>query len=212
MYRRLDVVQRALAAAGIVDVRANVVVQISRMGLNALELEGICPLIDMLEPVKWYARLLGMDVLAARTSGMGESALSRPYDADTPLNRVIDIIPPESMAARRVAALLASNQDGETELELRELTYGWRRQRDWIVLLRDRHPAIAELEEVSETLFSLAQALDDFLDGGDRELDGGDRELKGGEREIPEHATEPHGELLVAVAHHVIEYIRGYPR
>ena len=52
----------------------------------------------LLEPVKWYARLLGRDALEARISGH-EMPQARPYQVHTPLNRVVDMISPESRSA-----------------------------------------------------------------------------------------------------------------
>jgi len=52
----------------------------------------------LLEPVKWYARLLGSEALSARISGR-EMPQARPYQTDTPLNRVVDMLSPESRSA-----------------------------------------------------------------------------------------------------------------
>ena len=52
----------------------------------------------LLEPVKWYGRLLGTEAIRARIAG-NEMPKSRPYQVDTPLNRVIDFIAPESRSA-----------------------------------------------------------------------------------------------------------------
>ena len=58
-----------------------------------------------LESVKWYGRLLGDQALRARLSGT-EMPQARPYGVHTPLNRVIDFLLPESMAARRLGKAL----------------------------------------------------------------------------------------------------------
>ena len=54
-----------------------------------------------LEPVKWYGRLLGQTALEARIAG-SEMPQARPYQIDTPLNRVVDFVAPESLSARRL--------------------------------------------------------------------------------------------------------------
>jgi len=76
-------------------------------------------LAGLLEPVKWYARLLGEQALQARLSG-SEMPQARPYDADTPLNRVIDFIAPESLPARAVEHIndqaLRHEADGWSDL------------------------------------------------------------------------------------------------
>jgi len=61
----------------------------------------------LLEPVKWYARLLGEQALKARLAG-SEMPQARPYNVSTPLNRIVDHIAPESLSAR---ALQASDRE-----------------------------------------------------------------------------------------------------
>ncbi|MDE0691123.1 MAG: family 20 glycosylhydrolase [Gammaproteobacteria bacterium] len=117
------------------------------------ELAPIEPLVEMLEPVKWYRRLLGA-AFERRVSGLGESGVARPYDADTPLNRLVDHLPPESLASRRAEAELDAGGDMQRWIE------GWRRQRE----------AISELAEVDAGLRDASRALGelaDILDDGD---------------------------------------------
>ncbi len=64
------------------------------LGLDATQVK----IALLLEPVKWYARLLGQQALEARISGR-EMPKARPYRMDTPLNRVVDMISPESRSA-----------------------------------------------------------------------------------------------------------------
>ncbi len=59
-------------------------------------------LVMLLEPVKWYGRLLGEEALAARLAGE-EMPQARPYKVDTPLDRAVDLIAPESLSARALA-------------------------------------------------------------------------------------------------------------
>ena len=61
-------------------------------------------LLEMLEPVKWYGRLLGAEALAARLAG-SEMPQARPYDLDSPLDQLIDHLPVESHVAREMAEL-----------------------------------------------------------------------------------------------------------
>lgn len=58
-------------------------------------------MIELCEPVKWYARLLGEVALNARLHG-SEMPQARPYTTQTRLDRVIDFLLPESLAARAV--------------------------------------------------------------------------------------------------------------
>ena len=90
-----------LAAAGVVDVPGTSRRLLKRFGVKARHL----PAVALLEPIKWYGRLLG-PALQARIRGEAMPQ-SRPYRTDTPLNRPVDALLPESLAAHRFEALLA---------------------------------------------------------------------------------------------------------
>lgn len=112
---------------------------------------GIRPLVEMLEPVKWYRRLLGTGEYERRINGLGGSTDTRPYDVPTPLDRIVDQIAPESLASRRAEANLARGGPMDA------WTRGWRSQRS--ALAED--PALqAELGAASEALAVLADVLD----------------------------------------------------
>ena len=112
----------------------------------------LASLIEMLEPVKWYLRSLGVAEFQRRVSGLGSSGEERPYATTTPLDRIVDRIPPESLATRRAAADLDS---GAT---MCRWIAGWREQR----IALERYPdLLGELREVSDALVRVA----DFLDG-----------------------------------------------
>ena len=67
---------------------------LSTLGLSNTQIE----IALLLEPVKWYARLLGKAALEARLQG-NEMPKARPYQVNTPLNRIVDYISPESRSA-----------------------------------------------------------------------------------------------------------------
>ena len=98
MYRRLAGTHATLARMGAMDPVRDVRQRLMQSGLSNEDAQGLMPLIEMLEPVKWYARLLG-----GHGSTPGDIGGDRPYDTSTPLDRVVDFIPPESLAARRLA-------------------------------------------------------------------------------------------------------------
>ena len=176
MYRRLAATQATLARMGVVDPGRDLRGRLTRSGLSDEDALGLMPLIDMLEPVKWYARLLG-------SSTPGTVGGNRPYDTDAPLDRVVDCIPPESLSASRLAQV-------RDEDRLRELIAGWRSQRDWVKRC-SRQGIVRELTGVSETLSCLAEQLDDHLQG---------REAR-----VPDAAFEPHGEYMLPVALHLAD-------
>ena len=111
---------------------------------------GIRPLVEMLEPVKWYRRLLGTEY-ERRVNGLGGSADERPYDVLTPLDRIVDRLAPESLASRRAEADLARGAPMDA------WTTGWRSQRVALVQI----PALqAELGAASDALAALADVVD----------------------------------------------------
>ena len=179
MYRRLAASHVVLARTGTADLNAVTDQGLERLGLSPADRAGLAPLLAMLEPVKWYARLLGPAALAQRAAGTAEDVASRPYDTGTDLGRVVDLLSPESLAARDLAA----EQDVH---RLRETAAGWRRQHGCVRRLGPSHPAIAELATVSAALEELADQLDRHLDGAPAT--------------VPEDALAPHGEYLLAVA------------
>ena len=75
-YRRLQPVLQM----PVLDIDAIQTLRLSALGLDPVQI-GIAKL---LEPVKWYARLLGEDALRARLMG-SEMPQARPYDANSAL-------------------------------------------------------------------------------------------------------------------------------
>ena len=100
--RWLEASLNHLAAAGIVDVPHASRTLLRRFGVEERQL----PAVALLEPIKWYGRLLGQAALEARMGGQ-EMPQSRPYGTDTPLDRPVDALLPESLAARRFGERLA---------------------------------------------------------------------------------------------------------
>jgi hexosaminidase len=96
----------------------------------------------------------------------------KPYDATSPLNRLVDAVPPESETARRFGELTKRIIAGTASPEQ------WQEARDWLVLWRDNDVKLqplledsdltAELVPLSHTLSQVAsiglQALGDLRD------------------------------------------------
>jgi len=76
--------------------------QLQALGVD----DSLIDLVSVVEPVKWYARLLGEQALRARLMGT-EMPQARPYQTDTPLNGLADIVSPQSGVACAFAELLA---------------------------------------------------------------------------------------------------------
>jgi len=120
MYRRQDAfIDRVLPAVGI-DLSTRTRWQ--TLGIGA----PWDALLEMLEPVKWYGRLLGAEALAARLAG-SEMPQARPYDLSSRLDGLIDHLPVESRAARQVAQLCtrAEADGGGAREELKCLIGRW---------------------------------------------------------------------------------------
>ena len=123
----------------------------------------LAPLIEMLEPVKWYRRLLGDAAFRARVSGLGSGDEERPYDVDSPLDRIVDRIAPESLASRRAEADLARGAD------MTQWIAGWRAQREAL----DDHPELLpELCAVSDALLAVADLVAGSGDANPADLAG----------------------------------------
>ena len=181
LYRRLEVSLDRLKIGADLNL-----FEISRRLLRKAGLQqGWDPLAAALEPVKWYERLLGEEALAARIAGR-EMPQSRPYDADTPLDRVVDGLFPESLEARRVAGLCegAAAGDPGAVAGLRVQAEIWRD-------LPGSGAGPAELDELARRLKRLGKLVIDVMDG---------RLAPESVLSVVVTAGQPHGEYLLAVA------------
>ena len=109
-YTRLAASYGRLAEVQLLSLEAESAALLERFGVKHEQLE----VVRLLEPIKWYGRLLGEAALAARIDGR-EMPLSRPYQVDTPLNRPVDALLPESFAARDFVAALQRSDAGLKE-------------------------------------------------------------------------------------------------
>lgn len=171
-----------LAEAGIVDVQGRSRELLRAFGVGERQLA----VVELLEPVKWYARLLGETALKARIQG-ATMPQARPYQADTPLNRPIDALLPESFAAARFKGLLA--QGGAPLIE--------ECQRLQTVCEETGLP-----QELIAPLQSLALVLKTVIDHAQGRIDA-----DAARRQVA-RGGEPQGEYLVAIAPMVEEWLR----
>jgi N-acetyl-beta-hexosaminidase len=143
------------------------------MGYDLAQIEVIC----LMEPVKWYGRLLGEQALRARLTG-SEMPSARPYRLDTPLDRTVDWLLPESLSARRLCEL----ELGESSAKAEYLT-----AQSGVNQLPD------DLPRAVEALRLGALALQEYL-GGDQSLQQTIARL--------EALDVPYGEFMVAPLAH----------
>ncbi len=172
-----------LAAAGIFDLPATSRKLLVAFGVDERQIPGV----ELLEPIKWYGRLLGSAALLARVNSK-EEPKARPYHADTPLNRPVDALPPESFAANRFRAALA--QGGDTLLNecVKRLS------------ACEAGTFPPELEAPMWALAATLRALLTYLRGN---IDAATA------RALLAKASEPQGEYLVAIAPSVQEWLAG---
>ncbi len=138
-------------------------------------------LLALCEPVKWYGRLLGEVALNARIRGE-EMPQARPYDADTPLNRPVDLLPPESLAARVVL--------DDDDAALAERCRRWRQV---------AAPAEAELQPVVEAIRKACGLVLECLNGALPRSDA---------REALRALYRPYGEYMPAVILHLVQRLQ----
>ena len=122
----------------------------------------------------------------------------------TPLNRMVDAVPPESEAAsefsRHLNALIASNfKDADAGIQVRAQLARWRDNPSRLQPLLDSSSVLKELAPVSQNLASLGaaglQALD-YLDKGERAPDA----WKSQTLAMIDQASQPQADLFIAVA------------
>ncbi|MCY3885187.1 MAG: family 20 glycosylhydrolase [Gammaproteobacteria bacterium] len=108
------------------------------------------PLFEMLEPVKWYARMLTTGGTEERAQGESIDLEDRPYNTESALDRVVDRLPPDSSAVRRCLADVRAGRD------LNVWTDGWRKQLDDLQRESKRFSDLEDLHDASQALCRLA--------------------------------------------------------
>ena len=189
----LSVLQSKLAVGSGVDIRAMSRALMSRAGAD----DEAIALLELLEPVKWYGRLLGEEALAARIAG-AEMPQARPYDADTPLDRVVDALFPESLPARRVARLCQRHSEGDSGAVagILECALAWQALGPWPDCPADVAPAL-------DLLCRVGEAVVDVLEGCMAPSDA---------LTLLETAAKPQGEYLIAVVPPLRSWLTGLGR
>ena len=114
------------------------------------ECQELQPLFEMLEPVKWYARMLTTSGTAARAQGESIESNERAYNAQTMLDRIVDRLPSDSPEVRKCRSDILAGRD------LSVWSKGWRVQYHEMEKACGRFPELNELREASEALFTLA--------------------------------------------------------
>jgi hexosaminidase len=189
LYRRRDAFVARLARTTSIDLEATFARRLSSWGVSAREQRLLMPLLRAVEPVKWYARLLGEAALRARVEGSAVP-VERPYSVDTPLDRLVDALPSEAPDAPLVHAAAARPGERRVRGRLRKLASGWCRQRRHFERIVRRVPELAPLEPHSANLERLGRLVIGAIDGEGRTAPAS----------VSSDALVPHNEMVLGVA------------
>jgi len=138
--------------------RARMLVAIAGDAAGALRV-----LSDALEPVKWYSRMFAD--LSIRSEPPDRAESERRYTTATPLDRVVDVTPPESATAARLAGLVSALDAapaGVAADELAAVAGEWRAQYPTLADVRDER--VAEVMRLAQELAAAADLLTDCVD------------------------------------------------
>ena len=190
MYIRLTATSRYLELLGLRH-RSNVGLMLSRMA-GTDNIAALLTLADVAEPASLQVR----EEEAEKAGGIQTS--------DTPLNRMVDAVLPESVVALRfsqdVDQFVGSNfQDTKAKSDIRALLLAWRDNDNELRPLLQNSFLLKELSPVSQTLSSLAgaglQALD-YIGKGERGSDSWHKE----QIAIFQQTEKPAADLFLAVS------------
>ena len=190
MYRRIEDESWRLERLGLTH-RTGLNAMLRRMAGTA-DVSALGVLADVVEPVKGYGR-----EQAALDAGLT-------LKSDTPLNRLVDSVAPESELARRfsnaVDTLIASHfHDRSTEDQIRAQLAIWRDNDSRLQPVLQRSFLLPQVEPLSQELSALGtagfQALD-FIDKGQT----APADWKSQQLALIEQAKKPQADLLLMVA------------
>ena len=202
MYIRLSAMSQYLEQLGLRH-RSSSEMMLSRMA-GADNIAALLTLADVAEPASLQIR----EEEAQKAGGIQTS--------DTPLNRMVDAVLPESEVARRFSQMVnqfvGSNfQDTKAKSDIRSLLLAWRDNDNELRPLLQNSYLLKELSPVSQTLSSLGgvglQALDD-IDKGERGSDSWHTE----QIAIFQEAEKPAADLFLAVAPAVQKLVEASTR
>jgi len=202
MYIRLSAMSQYLEQLGLRH-RSSSEMMLSRMA-GADNIAALLTLADVAEPASLQIR----EEEAQKAGGIQTS--------DTPLNRMVDAVLPESEVARRFSQMVnqfvGSNfQDTKAKSDIRSLLLAWRDNDNELRPLLQNSYLLKELSPVSQTLSSLGgvglQALDD-IDKGERGSDSWHKE----QIAIFQEVEKPAADLFLAVAPAVQKLVEASTR
>jgi hexosaminidase len=202
MYIRLSAVSRYLEQLGLRH-RSNMRLMLSRMA-GADNLAALSTLADVAEPASLQIR----EEEAQKAGGIQTS--------DTPLNRMVDAVLPESEVARRfsqiVSQFVGSNfQDEKAKSDIRALLLAWHDNDNELQPLLQNSYLLKELLPVSERLSLLGGVglkAFDYIDKGERGTDSWYNE----QNAMFQRGEQPSADLFLAVTSPVQKLVEASTR
>jgi hexosaminidase len=185
MYQRMDAVSHQLEGWGLTH--ASGYSLMLRRIAGTEDIAALRTLADVVEPAKGYSR---EKIEVVETT------------AETPLNRLVDAVRPESEAARHFAQLvnsfLAGQPKPETEAEMRAWLARWRDNDVSLQPAESQSFLLKEVAPVSQDLSALGgaglEALD-YLDRGERAPDA----WKAQQQSVMQRAAIPKAEVMLMI-------------
>jgi hexosaminidase len=196
MYTRLDLLSRRLEWLGLTH-RSSMLLAFYRMaGTN--DIAALRTLADVVEPVKDYARMNGLKTV---------------WDFRGPLDRLVDVAPPESDQARHfrdaVQTFIGSGyKDKAAESEIRTRLVAWRDNDARLHSLLEQSFLLNELAPLSEDLSTLAAAGLLALDYLDKSTPS-PNSWRAQQLVLVERAKTPKADLLLMVVEPVRQLIEA---
>ncbi len=195
LYQRLPAVQARLAYSAGLDLAAAQAQQLVALGVPLAAQPELTGLLQVLEPIKWYARLLGPAGLAARAQGLRLEG-PRPYDTQSPLDQLVDLLPPESLWCRELSVLLQAWLAGEAVTPtLLAVAADWQQQPRRLAALCSQAPALRVAQPLAGALAALGNSLTQLLQADSPSA----RQVALTQLTRQLAAAQPRGELVLAV-------------
>ncbi len=190
MYRRIEDESWRLERRGLTQ-RTGLNAMLRRMA-GAADVSSLAVLADVVEPVKGYGR-----EQAAQEAGLA-------LKSDTPLNRLVDAVAPESEVARKfsnaVDILIASRfHDRATEVQVRAQLAIWRDNDARLQPTLQRSFLLQQVEPLSQELSALGAAGLQSLDFIDKSQ-AAPADWKSQQLASIEQAKKPQADLLLMIA------------
>lgn len=196
MYRRLAVTNRWLESLGLTE-RSNLELMRQRLA-GSMPYQPLDRFASILEPVKGYARH------------------AEKYTSATPLNRLVDSIPPESDAAREfrdaVDRYLAMPKDQRNGQEIRRQLAAWRDNALLVRPILESNSLLTEDLPIADAVIALCRAGEEALSYLDRgATSSAPADWKQRNAAAIQDAAQRRGDILIQIAPGIQKLVEAVP-